>query len=205
VNDICQFEPVPGCCHEDVDCGDGVFCNGQEVCTNHECGPGSAPDCLDEHDCTSDRCDGDSDRCVHTPDDGLCDLDEVCSPTDGCIVDGECDDDGYEDNDVLEQATRIEPSNSYILQLCPGDPDWMVFAVHREQTSVIELTSVGQITTIEADVVDAFGRQVGEKMNPMEGILIFIIDDPESDQDLFLHIPGSVSLPIRCAVYFEVS
>ncbi len=41
-------------CAEDVDCDDGEFCNGAEVCMNGECQPGTPP---------CDNCDEDTDTC----------------------------------------------------------------------------------------------------------------------------------------------
>ncbi len=88
-------------CATDADCDDRIFCNGDEVCDpTVGCIPGVAPDCEDGVDCTVDRCDVDTDACVYEPDDAACDDrvvcngDEVCDLTAGCVAGAEpnCDD-----------------------------------------------------------------------------------------------------------------
>lgn len=47
-------------------CDDGVFCNGKELCDpdGEECLPGTPERCDDGDECTLDRCDAQTDRCV---------------------------------------------------------------------------------------------------------------------------------------------
>jgi hypothetical protein len=58
-----------GLCFVDVDCSDGVFCNGAELCRapGGACAPGPLPDCDDREPCTIDSCDTGRDACVATP------------------------------------------------------------------------------------------------------------------------------------------
>ncbi len=51
-------------CHEDVDCDDRTFCNGEERCIGGHCIDGVRERCTDGDLCTVDRCDVDADACV---------------------------------------------------------------------------------------------------------------------------------------------
>ncbi|MBI5490069.1 MAG: putative metal-binding motif-containing protein [Deltaproteobacteria bacterium] len=70
-------------------CGDGLFCNGSEICSGGVgCGPGTPPVCADALACTTDRCDpaaaGGAGACVgDSPDrDGDTYGDAACTGTD---------------------------------------------------------------------------------------------------------------------------
>ena len=45
------------------ECNNGLFCDGEETCEAAECVPGTAPDCDDTNECTTDSCNEDSDTC----------------------------------------------------------------------------------------------------------------------------------------------
>ncbi len=47
----------PRVCEADSQCGDGVICNGMEVCTDMSCAAGTPVDCDDADACTDDICD----------------------------------------------------------------------------------------------------------------------------------------------------
>ncbi len=90
----CRVTPIGGAmdageCTENVDCDDGIFCNGEETCSAGQCVQAAAgPDCRDQVDCTEDACSASSDSCTHTPIHTLC-VDEgspTCSVTLGCIL-----------------------------------------------------------------------------------------------------------------------
>jgi len=53
-------------CARDVDCDDGVFCNGAEACEARECRGGEAPSCDDGDVCTADACSEEEAACVST-------------------------------------------------------------------------------------------------------------------------------------------
>lgn len=68
-----------------IDCDDGIFCNGRELCINGTCASeGIAPSCDDGDPCTTDVCSSSLDACIHLPyvpidcvtgqGTGLCDL-----------------------------------------------------------------------------------------------------------------------------------
>lgn len=65
-------------CLSDLDCDDGLFCNGAETCdlVAFTCQTGTAPTCDDLIDCTDDICDpaagGGAGACVNSPNDGNC-------------------------------------------------------------------------------------------------------------------------------------
>ncbi len=98
------LDDPPGC-SSDVQCDDGLYCNGEESCNAAgNCMAGTPPDCGDGLGCTADSCDEKSDSCKNLPDDSVCDDGlfcngaETCSPVHGCSAgpepcpDGACDD-----------------------------------------------------------------------------------------------------------------
>ena len=81
----CDHAPVNGAC------GDGLFCNGAEVCDPVAgCQPGTAANCDDGVACTVDSCNETTDSCDHAQvngacGDGLfCNGAEACDPVAGC-------------------------------------------------------------------------------------------------------------------------
>jgi cysteine-rich repeat protein len=79
--DSCDNTPDDGVC------GNGVFCDGMEVCDPvNDCQPGTATDCSDGVECTDDSCDEVNAVCVNDPNDLNC-------PDDGlfCTGDASCD------------------------------------------------------------------------------------------------------------------
>lgn len=91
VVDLGAFE-YQATCQVDVDCDDGRYCNGEEVCISGVCALGPAVPCDDGVDCTVDACDEDTHTCVHVGDptrcdNGLfCDGEEQCDPVRGCVA-----------------------------------------------------------------------------------------------------------------------
>lgn len=79
-------EPTAGNeCTSDAICDDHCFCNGIERCRGGVCQAGEPP-CVDAIDCTMDRCDDDSDSCIHEPDDEMCQDDDLCNGTERCSL-----------------------------------------------------------------------------------------------------------------------
>lgn len=68
VDDITVYAQVETCA-ADVDCDDGVFCNGVETCVEERCVTGTPVICDDGDACTTDACEGDA--CTHE-DNGTC-------------------------------------------------------------------------------------------------------------------------------------
>ncbi|MDP3917085.1 MAG: hypothetical protein Q8Q42_02240 [Nanoarchaeota archaeon] len=98
-------------CAVDSDCGDGVFCNGEEVCNeNFECAAGNPPAVDDSVSCTVDSCDEDLDVIVNAPDDGFCSNGLFCDGAEVCdaVLDCQsgtvptCDDDN---NDTADSCS----------------------------------------------------------------------------------------------------
>ena len=80
-----------GQCTTDLECSDGVWCNGAETCnlSTQLCQAGPARNCDDAIACTTDSCNETTDSCDHTPSSAACDdsnvcTDDVCSLTLGC-------------------------------------------------------------------------------------------------------------------------
>ena len=70
---------------DDGVCLDQQWCNGNEYCNeDFGCLSGTAPDCIDGVGCTADSCDEAGDRCLNTPDDGLCDNGDWCDGAETC-------------------------------------------------------------------------------------------------------------------------
>jgi hypothetical protein len=74
-----------------LDCDDGVYCNGNETCDNEAgCQPGTSVETDDGVACTQDTCDEASQSVTHTPNDAACDNglycdgQETCHPNNGC-------------------------------------------------------------------------------------------------------------------------
>jgi hypothetical protein len=70
-------------CTNDLDCYDGVFCNGAETCVDGECQGGSTVDCGDDY------CDEDTESCVGCLNDGQCNDGMFCNGLEQCEA-GEC-------------------------------------------------------------------------------------------------------------------
>ncbi|MFC1890708.1 MopE-related protein, partial [Thermodesulfobacteriota bacterium] len=75
----------------DALCDDELYCNGPEICDGvNGCLAGVAPDCDDGVGCTVDACNEDTDRCDHTPNDGLCDDSLWCNGAETCDEVNDC-------------------------------------------------------------------------------------------------------------------
>ncbi len=85
---------APPECADDVDCDDGLFCNGAESCQAGRCLFEDAPSCDDGVECTLDLCDEELDACVAVaPDeDGDGARDAACVDADGMPLGSDCDD-----------------------------------------------------------------------------------------------------------------
>jgi len=78
-------------CESDVECDDGWFCNGAEVCTaTGSCAAGVAPTCDDGVPCTVDVCDLAINACRGLPDDGRCDNGVFCDGVERCDAVSDC-------------------------------------------------------------------------------------------------------------------
>jgi|LNFM01.1.fsa_nt_gb hypothetical protein len=67
-------------------CDDGLFCTGVERCDRATGCARQPVQCGDSVECTQDRCDEATRRCVHAADDGLCPVSYRCDETDGCLA-----------------------------------------------------------------------------------------------------------------------
>ena len=71
-------------CAFDLDCADGLFCDGIELCIQGKCVAGAAPLCDDNIPCTIDDCDVVLDSCRFTPQNALCDNGLFCDGNENC-------------------------------------------------------------------------------------------------------------------------
>ncbi len=75
----------PENCVVDLDCDDGVFCNGAETCVVGRCQPGTLVACDDGIPCTLDMCSYSyGDACIHWPVDQRCDNGLFCDGAEAC-------------------------------------------------------------------------------------------------------------------------
>jgi hypothetical protein len=93
-------------CRSDVECDDGLVCNGAERCSGGRCVAGAIPSCEDRIPCTADTCDRMLDRCTHTPDSSRCGPREICDPMLGCRVIGCVDDSVCQNGFVCDGIER---------------------------------------------------------------------------------------------------
>ncbi len=122
------------CEHTDLDCDDGLFCNGPETCDpTGGCQDGTPPVIDDGVACTDDSCDEINGVVVNEPNHGTCDDGvfcngpEVCDPTDGCqdgtapvIDDGvACTDDSCDEVNGVVVNTPVD-GNCDDGQFCNG-------------------------------------------------------------------------------------
>lgn len=94
-----EFDPasaavVRATCGDDIDCDDGLVCNGEERCDEGLCVRTPAPECDDGIACTVDRCSEDAGGCLSSApdedDDGHGDAN--CQDDDGEALGDDCDD-----------------------------------------------------------------------------------------------------------------
>ena len=105
-------------CASDIDCSDGVFCNGVERCFEGVCFDSPTPQCADRSDCTTDVCDEEAERCDYVPDDSQCAPGQFCRSKGGCFTPSQCAVDADCDDGLLCNGTE-----RCVVDTCePGDP-----------------------------------------------------------------------------------
>lgn len=81
-------DPISGQCRQNVnaaDCEDGDPCTVSDYCELGECLTGSAKNCSDNNECTSDSCRASDGFCLHDPNTGT-----ACGASNKCIISGTC-------------------------------------------------------------------------------------------------------------------
>ena len=93
VDDVTVFGSVPKVpCASDADCGDALFCNGEETCREGFCARGTRVTCSEEDDveCTRSRCDESARGCVIRALDELCSDGAFCNGIESCDATAGC-------------------------------------------------------------------------------------------------------------------
>ena len=80
-------------CSADLECDDGQFCNGLELCIAGACQAGAAIDCNDGIGCTIDSCNEATDACDNLADDAACDDGLFCTGIESCSPTSDCQSD----------------------------------------------------------------------------------------------------------------
>ncbi|MCK4659564.1 MAG: hypothetical protein KAV82_08595, partial [Phycisphaerae bacterium] len=114
--DTCDGDGVclPNHAANGVSCEDGEYCTVDDECYEGLC-DGSARDCGDGLDCTTDTCDDVSDSCAHTLDAGYCLIADICysdgqeNPANQCQ---ECDDADPGDWSNKTNSTSCDDNNA---------------------------------------------------------------------------------------------
>ena len=108
-------------------CDDGVWCNGDEVCTTGGCVQ-TARDCADAVSCTVDTCNESKRQCDHEPDDSLCPISHICDPLQGCQAHALAHDDStlYDVRLPSGQVNVIGSTNNQLtdIALSPSNVLW---------------------------------------------------------------------------------
>jgi len=122
-------------CVGHVDCDDGLFCTGTELCEDGQCMPGTPVVCDDGVDCTVDRCDDDTEACSLLPpdQDGDGHYDIACLDASGESLGTDCDDldaESFPGNpEICDDANRDEDCDPTTFGARDGDDDGYVDAV----------------------------------------------------------------------------
>ena len=83
----CNFTPLEVCCETNADCDNGIFCDGEEVCSEGQCLPPQSERCFDNDVCTNDICSEGIDECFYLPIVDCCYVDKDCDDGDVCTTD----------------------------------------------------------------------------------------------------------------------
>ncbi|GAG75255.1 unnamed protein product, partial [marine sediment metagenome] len=113
--------PPPIECTSDLDCDDGVYCNGSETCDESKCQDGSNPCPDDGLFCNGiESCDDETDACVYTG--NPCEPNLICDEeVDSCLEcleDADCDDDLFCNGEEFCMTGICLPG---IEEPCPDD------------------------------------------------------------------------------------
>jgi hypothetical protein len=125
---------------QNVNCDDGLFCNGLESCNALSgCTTGLAPVLADAFDCTIDHCDEELDQIVHVPVHALCDDDKFCNGSEVCNVQLDCQ----------PGAPPVQDDNDpCTVDGCDEDKDEVT---HTPDPFVASPASISGLTTVESN------------------------------------------------------
>jgi hypothetical protein len=137
----CEFNPadsIDACVEACVSSwsGDAAVCVIEVGCDF-----GAVNDCFIPPDLCADVACADGERC--NPDSGQCEALPMCA------------DDGFEDNDLMENAAAVEAGATYeALQICPFDEDWFTLNVDQDCTATARITFDGAAADLDLVIQD---------------------------------------------------
>jgi hypothetical protein len=181
---------VSGCCHQAADCDDGVYCNGEEVCSDHACAAGAVPDCTDAYACTTDGCDAGRDQCIHEPDNGQCPQDQICDPSEGCMDPSQCVDDVYEENDAWGAAAPVQSEETVFGKICPGDEDWFSFEASMGSDIGLVISFSREQGDVDLTLYNQALDEVGDKDTASDGVVFIGYGPVEVPQKFYARVAG---------------
>jgi len=200
---------VPVSCEEDVECDNGVYCDGEERCVDGACADGDRVTCDDGIACTLDECLEDAQTCSSTPPDADQDghLDGSCIDADGEPYGDDCDDaDGLrfpgnieicdlenrdEDCDPQTIGFRDADNDNFVDALCCNAEDDSDGAALRCGDDCDDLKANVHPTATEA--CDLFDNDCDGETD--EGVSVMLYPDADRDG----HGSDSAAAEARCA------
>jgi len=198
-------EGIPCECESNEECDDGIFCNGAETCDGCYCHSATVGPCDDSVYCTEDICTEETKECQNTPNHSLCDEDEFCDPSLGCVprpactTDEECIDSyicngtEYCDTDlgICMPGTPLDCSDSF---RCTEDicSESQGGCVHTPSDSLC--TGDGLFCTVETCVPDdpsagSDGCVIQDRVCPDDGFSC-TLEACDENLDMCVHTPN---------------
>jgi len=140
----CEHPPLP----DGHPCSDGQMCNGNELCLAGVCAAGAPAQCDDGNVCTTQRCDGEANRCAYAPvaDGTLCDDGQTSTQGESCRA-GICGE-GRGTRRVSETVDGLDPNEKSEKPFLSQDGRFIAF--QSESTNLIAGDTNGQIDVFVA-------------------------------------------------------
>jgi len=129
-------------CIEDIECDNGLDCDGAETCVLNVCQAGTPIDCDDGVGCTDDSCNEDTDSCDNIANDANCDNGVGCDGQETCDLVNDC-----------QAGTPMDCSgnNRDEIAECYYNPDGVEYTFDYRAIFVSECVEPGICTSVDDD------------------------------------------------------